>query len=169
MKKILLPLATVVVLIAIIVIIVLSIADKQHAKVIFQSNTDAKAINITPREYQCSACKMEIEQLPYAVEIVNAKGKTWFFDDMGCAVEWLEHQDFNKDAVIWVTTEDTLRWVNARKACYRRDASTPMGFGFAAQEHCNNHTVDYNTIRLKILRGETMKDPLIRKQLQGHS
>ncbi len=169
MKKILMPLLSVVLLIAIIVSVVLSIADKKHAKVVLLDNTDAKAIIIAPKEYQCSTCKMEIEQIPYAVEIVNSNGKTWFFDDMGCAIEWLEHQDFKDNVAIWTQTEDTKEWVDATTACYRRDALTPMNFGFAAQKTCTEKMIDYNTMRLKVLRGETMKDPYIRKQLLGAS
>ncbi len=170
MKKLLMPLLSVVMLIAVIVIVVLSMADKKHAKVIFQGNTEAKAITILPKEYQCSTCKMEIEQLPYAVEIVNTQGKTWFFDDMGCAIKWLEHQGFKDSVVIWTQTEDTREWVDATKACYRRDAPTPMKFGFAAQKQCDDKaTIDYNSMRLKVLHGETMQNPYIRKQLSGIS
>ncbi len=169
MKKIVMPLLSVALLIAAIVMVVISIADNKHAKVIVLGNTDASVISMTPKEYQCSTCKMEIEQLPYAVEIVNNKGKTWFFDDMGCAVSWLEHQPFKDNVVIWTQTEDTHVWVDATKACYRRDARTPMNFGFAAQEQCSQGTIDYNSMRTKILHGETLQDPNIRQQLLGAS
>ena len=155
MKKILIPLFTVIVFIAAIVTVVLFVSDNKHAKVIAQGNTAAQAIAIQPHEYQCSTCKMEIQQLPYAVEIVNQKGKTWFFDDMGCALTWLEHQDFKNNVTIWTQTEDTHQWVNATKACYKEDAPTPMGFGFAAQEQCQKTMLDYNSMRAKLLHDNT--------------
>ncbi len=167
MKKILMPLLTVIVLIAVIVTIVLSMADKQHAKVILKGNIEKKAIDITKKEYQCSTCKMEIEHLQFAAEVVNTKGKTWFFDEIGCVVEWLENQPFKQSATLWSKTEDTNRWVDAREAWYSRDSITPMGYGFGAQEHFKEGYINYETMRLKMLRGENMSDPYIRKQLLG--
>ncbi len=143
-------------------------ADKQHSKVIATGNTAQKVIEMKKKEYQCSTCKMEIEHLQFAAEVVNKDGKTWFFDEIGCVVEWIENQPFKDSAIIWSKTEDTDIWVDARKAHYTRDSVTPMSYGFAAQEHASDKTIDYETMRLKMLRGENMTDPYIRKQLLGY-
>ncbi len=167
MKKILMPLTTVAILIAIIVTITLSLADKKHAKVILKGNIEKKAIDIKKKEYQCSTCKMEIEHLQFASEVVSKEGKTWFFDEIGCVVEWLENQPFKQSATLWSKTEDTDKWINAREAWYSKNSITPMSYGFAAQEHFKDGYINYETMRLKMLRGENMSDPYIRKQLLG--
>ncbi len=167
MKKILMPLITVLIIIGIIATIVLSMADKEHAKVIATGNTAQQVIQIKPKEYQCSTCKMEIEHLQFAAQVVNASGKTWFFDEIGCLVKWIEDQPFKHSAVLWTMTEDTHKWIDAKKAYYSRDSITPMGYGFAAQEHQKKGCIDFDTMRLKMLRGENMTDPYIRKQLLG--
>lgn len=167
MKKFLIPLLSVVLFISVLSIIILSMADKQHAKVIATGNIDAKAIIITPKEYQCSTCKMEIEHLQFAAQVVNSNGKTWFFDEIGCLVMWLEGQSFKNTATLWTQTEDTNHWINAKTAWYSRDSVTPMGYGFAAYEEFKDGLIDFETMRLKMLRGENMTDPYIRKQLLG--
>jgi hypothetical protein len=167
MKKFLMPLLSVALFIGILSIIILSMADKEHAKVIATGNADAKAITMAPKEYQCSTCKMEIEHLHFAAQAVNSSGKTWFFDEIGCLVTWLEDQSFKQHATLWTQTLDTHQWINAKEAWYSRDSATPMGYGFGAHEHFKEGFIDYETMRLKMLRGENMTDPYIRKQLLG--
>jgi hypothetical protein len=42
-----------------------------------------------------------------------------------------------------------------------------MGYGFGAYEKKQAGFIDFQTMRLKVLRGETMNNPLIRKKLLG--
>jgi nitrous oxide reductase accessory protein NosL len=83
----------------------------------------------------CERCKMVLSERKYAAEIVNPKtGKTYKFDDIGCAVLWMdeEHIPWKDRAKIWVTDAKTGRWIDARKALYTDDSITPMAYGIAA-------------------------------------
>jgi len=64
-------------------------------------------------------------------------------------------------------SKDTHKWIDGRKAFYSLNDITPMGYGFGAYEKNRDTFVDYETMRLKMLRGETMNNPKIKKQLLG--
>ena len=152
-------------LVAIIVATVLSLSSQQKMTTIIKGNIDAKPINIELHKYQDSQCGMVIDSIEYASEIVSPSGETWFFHDHGGMVKWLERQPFKKDATIWVHALDTNRWIDAQKAHYTRDEDTPMHYGFGAYEKAKSNTISFEQMRLFTLRGETMANPKIRKQL----
>jgi len=170
MIKKLLPYSVVGLLIGIIIIIFLSLAKTQQMVVIKEGNYEKKPLPIELGKYQDSDCGMVIDELAYASEVIAPDGKTWFFHDHGDFVHWLSDKPFEKEAVIWVMSRDTHRWIDAKKALYTLNENTPMGYGFGAYEKKDNNSsemVDYETMRLKMLRGETMRNPKIRKQLIG--
>ncbi|ADV45773.1 nitrous oxide reductase accessory protein NosL [Nitratifractor salsuginis] len=83
----------------------------------------------------CERCKMVLSERKYAAEITNPNtGKTYKFDDIGCAVLWMdeEHIPWKDRAKIWVTDAKTGQWLDARKALYTDDSITPMAYGIAA-------------------------------------
>ncbi len=83
----------------------------------------------------CERCDMAISERKYAVEVVNPKtGKHHLFDDIGCAVLWMDENKipWKKDAIIWITDAKTGKWINAKKAEYTDDRITPMAYGIAA-------------------------------------
>jgi hypothetical protein len=43
-----------------------------------------------------------------------------------------------------------------------------MGYGFGAYEFKQDGFIDFKTMKLKMLRGETMNNPAIRKKLLGN-
>jgi len=65
-------------------------------------------------------------------------------------------------------SKDSSKWINARKAYYSLNEITPMGYGFGAYEKKEDGFVTYELMSLKMLRGETMNNPLIQKQLLGN-
>jgi len=152
-------------LIAIIVTTTLFLSKKQHMITIIKGNTSREPINIQLHKYQDSQCGMVIDSIKYASQIVSPTGETWFFHDHGGMVKWLEHRSFKKDAKIWVHSIDTNRWIDGRKAYYTRDEETPMHYGFGAYEKKKPYTISFDEMRLYTLRGETMENPTIRKQL----
>ena len=163
--KILKPLLIIIAIFVIIVIIFLTLAKKQQMITVIKGNIDKKPIDITLHRYQDSQCGMVIDSLKYASEIVSPIGKTWFFHDHGNMIKWLEARDFRDKATIWVHTIDTNRWIDAKKAYYTRDEETPMRYGFGAYENRKNNTISFEEVRILTLRGETMENPIIRKQL----
>ena len=64
-------------------------------------------------------------------------------------------------------SRDTHRWIDARKAFYSLNDITPMGYGFGAYEKDGAGRVDFKTMRLRMLRGETLNNPFIRQQILG--
>jgi len=166
MKKFM-PFIVVGILIVIIVGVFLSLSKVQHMVVVQEGNTQKLPIKMKLHKYQDSDCGMVIDDLTYASQVIAPDGRTWFFHDHGDFVHWLRDKPFEKSAVIWVMSRDTHKWIDGRKAFYTLNELTPMGYGFGAYEHKKAGMVDFATMRLRMLRGETMKNPKIRKQLLG--
>ncbi len=136
--------------------------------VIKEGNFKQIALDMELNRYQDSDCGMVIEDLNYASQVVAKSGKTWFFHDHGGFVNWLKDKEFQDEVVIWVMSRDTKKWINARTAYYSLTDITPMGYGFGAYENKISQYVDFDEMNLKMLRGETMNNPLIRKKLLGN-
>jgi len=83
----------------------------------------------------CDRCKMAISERKFAVEIIDPqRNQTYKFDDIGCAVLWMDETaiPWRSKAIIWITDAKTGEWIDAKKAFYVPGAITPMAFGFAA-------------------------------------
>jgi len=157
----------IILIIVIFIALFLSLGTAQKMVVIKEGNLKKLPLKMEPNRCQDSFCGMVIHELTYASQVVAPDGKTWFFHDHGDFVEWLKDKPFAKDAVIWVMSRDTHRWINGKKAFYTVNEETPMEYGFGAYEKRGKGMIDFDTMRLRVLRGETMKDPKIRKQLLG--
>ena len=166
MKKIA-PLLLISVFVLFIVALFLSLGKVQKMVVIKEGNIKKLPLEITLHKYQDSYCGMVIDDTTYLSEVIAPDGKTWFFHDHGDFILWLEDKPFKNKAVVWVRTKDTKKWLNAKKAYYSRNDITPMGYGFGAYEKRQKDFITYDTFRLKMLRGESMNDPKIRKKLLG--
>ena len=165
MLKKLLPFLIIGMLVSVIVIIFLSLAKNQNMTVIHEGNLERLPIKMKLNKYQDSDCGMVIEDLEYASQVVALDGKTWFFHDHGGFINWLKDKSFNDDVIIWVMSKDTKKWIYAKEAYYSQTEETPMGYGFGAYEKESDKMVDFETMSLRVLRGETMNNPQIRKQL----
>jgi hypothetical protein len=165
MKNKFLPVFIVLGLIIVIVVVFISMSNVQSMVVRINNNIEQKPLKIEFNHYQDSDCGMVIENLKYTSEVVSPKGVTWFFHDHGGMVHWLSLHDFKDSAKIWVHSLDTLRWIDGRKAWYSRDEITPMENGFGAYEHKKPNLINFKQMKLYMLRGETMSNPAIKKQL----
>jgi hypothetical protein len=163
-KKILINIVVFAMVIAVIVILLLSFGSDQGAKYVYKNNTEHKVVEIKPKEYQCSECNMDIEDLDYVVELIAENGNTYFFDDVGCVVLWLKNHS-PKISKLMAKTLDTHRWIDATKAWYDRTASSPMGYGFAAYEKRKEGFVPYEEMKTLMLQGKNLHDPFVKKQL----
>ena len=168
MKKNLVSVLTIIVIIAIIVVLFVSMSNVQKMVVVQTGNIDKKHIEIVVGKFQDSDCGMVIDDLTYSSQAISPNGKTWFFHDHGGLVNWLENKNFKDDAVIWVRSKDTLKWIDGRKAWYSRTDITPMFYGFGAYENKDAKHITYEQMRIFMLRGETMANPHIKKQLLGN-
>ncbi len=58
-----------------------------------------------------------------------------YFDDIGCALLWLEDKPWRDDPKTehWVTDHRNGNWIDARSATYVKGHLTPMAYGLGAQ------------------------------------
>ena len=161
------PILIVLVIVVLIVGLFLSLASSKGMVVIKEGNLKKLPFEIQKGKYQDSYCGMVIDELGYASQVVAPDGKTWFFHDHGDFVLWLADKPFRNEAVIWVMSRDTHRWIDAKRAFYTLDEETPMGYGFGAYEKNGRDMIDFDTMRLRVLRGETLNNPAIKKEILG--
>ena len=167
MKKAL-PFLTIFFIAAVIVTLFLSMSTKQNMTVVYTGNIDKKPIPIVLGKFQDSDCGMIIDNITYVSQVISPTGKTWFFHDHGGMVHWLENKEFKDDAVIWVMTKDTKKWIDGRTAWYSRTDITPMFYGFGAYEKKQDDFINFETMFLHMVRGEHLANPYIKKQLLGN-
>ena len=166
MKKILINVLTFSIVIAVIVILLVSFGSSDGNRYVYKGNIEYKAVNIKAKEYQCSECSMDVEDLEYAAQLIGKDGNTYFFDDIGCVVLWLENHSPDIQ-IILTQTLDTHRWIDATKAWYSRIAPSPMGYGFAAVENKKEGLITYEDMKLLMLQGKNLHDPFVKKKLLG--
>jgi hypothetical protein len=168
MKKIILPSLVVITIIAIIAIVFSSMVKSEEMVVIKEGNFGKKALPIVLGKYQDSDCGMVVESLEFASQVVTEDGKTRFFHDIGGMANYLKDKPFKQNATIWVHTKDTNEWIDGKKAWYSTNEITPMSYGFGAYKAKSDGMVDYDVMFVRVLRGETLQDPKLRKKALGY-
>jgi len=167
MKKNLIPIITILAIVSIILVVFLSMANSQNMTTVSLGNHKKEVLPMVVGKFQDSDCGMVIDQLEFSSQVISPSGKTWFFHDHGGMAHWIANKTFKDEAVIWVMTLDTKKYIDGRKAWYSRTDDTPMDYGFGAYEHKKNNLIDFNTMFLYMNRGENLTNPLIKKQLLG--
>ncbi len=118
---------------------------------------------------QCPQCHMYLVGKKHTAQIITTDLKTHFFDDIGCAIIWMKEQKIEpKSITMWVFSNDTHRYIDAFKAFYSTQDTTPMQYGFGAYEEYKESYIAFDEMRLHMLRGETMQDPKIKQHAKGH-
>lgn len=100
----------------------------------------------------CTECTMVISDHGFAAELRSPKGAVHKFDDVGCAVHWLAKQTWANDpaAMIWVARNADGKWLDARQAHYLAGKTSPMGYGFAAQDPADLG-ITFDAMRAQVL------------------
>lgn len=84
----------------------------------------------------CEFCHMTFADRRFAAEVWDPdQNRARIYDDFGCAVlASAESGLFDRpDVPFWVSDDaDPARWIDARAARYRGDATTPMGYSHSA-------------------------------------
>ncbi len=97
----------------------------------------------------CARCVMAVSDHHYSAQVRGGpegkRTKLHFFDDLGCAVIWLEEQDWRDDprTELWVADFRDGSWLDARSARYQPGKTTPMDYGLGAQPDPGPDTMDY--------------------------
>ncbi len=111
---------------------------------------------------------MELPSSHIHTATIKSYGKMYYFDDIGCMILWSSQNSINlPKSDPRVFTNDTKRYIDAFSAHYTIDEKTPMSYGFSAYENKTEGTIDFKEVILRMLRGEHMANPKIRKQILG--
>ncbi len=88
----------------------------------------------------CERCRMVLSDRHHAAQVrfqpSGAKrSKVLKFDDIGCAVVWLQDKPWRDQPAtqIWVADHRNGGWIDARSASYVKGQTTPMEYGLGAQ------------------------------------
>ena len=87
----------------------------------------------------CNRCRMVVSDPHFAAQIRHfpegKRSRIESFDDIGCAVLWLDQQTFKDHPAteIWVAEYRSGNWIDARTATYVTQNATPMEYGLGAQ------------------------------------
>ncbi len=166
MKK-LAPIFTTIAIMAIIMILFSSLAKQEQMITVYKDNPKQVPLPLSLHHLQDPQCAMVVEKNEFAAQLAAKSGKTWVFDEIGCLVLWQEDKVFVDAPKLWVYTMDSKKWIAAQKAHYSANEHTPMKHGFGAYEYPDATLIDYEEMRQRVLRGEDMTNPRIRKKLLG--
>ena len=92
---------------------------------------------------------------------------THYFDDIGCMILWSNENNINTSKAK-VFSNDTNKFIDAVIANYTIGENTPMSYGFSAYEKEKKNSINLDIVTMKMLRGEHMANPKIRKQILGY-
>ena len=87
----------------------------------------------------CERCRMVLSDRLHSAQVrvptPDGRSRVYRFDDIGCALIWLEERAERDDPAteIWVNDWRTGDWIDARTATYLGDQVTPMEYGLGAQ------------------------------------
>ena len=106
----------------------------------------------------CAHCGMAISDRRFAAQVRGGPRRAVHkFDDIGCAIVWLERQPWRGEPAteIWVAAHDSGRGLDARAARYLAGRTSPMGYNHAAYEPGGPGGVDFTQARAAILALES--------------
>lgn len=115
----------------------------------------------------CPKCYMELPASNTYTAKLQIQNRNYYFDDIGCLVLWSQEKSINMYKAE-VFANDTQKYVDASKAYFSFNEKTPMNYGFGAYELEKENTIKVDEVKLRILRGEHMGNPKIRKQILKH-
>lgn len=80
----------------------------------------------------CAHCHMHVGEPRHAAQLVTTDGEILFFDDVGCALSYLDEKQPSIHR-LWFHGEGD-EWIPAEEAGFVRAPITPMGSGLIAVE-----------------------------------
>ena len=87
----------------------------------------------------CERCRMVLSDRFHSAQVRHSapgkRSRVHLFDDIGCAVIWLQDKPWRDDpgTEIWVNDHRTGSWIDARTATYVKGQRAPMEYGLGAQ------------------------------------
>lgn len=117
----------------------------------------------------CDRCVMALSDRHHSAQVRGGtRHKAYHFDDIGCALLWLEEQTWKDDpkTEIWVNDHHDGSWLNARQAHYVKFTHTPMNYGFSAQANASEKSVDFKTAKQAIFKQEAAYQASVEARLR---
>ena len=108
----------------------------------------------------CERCIMALSDPNFSAQVrggpVGEKQRLYKFDDLGCAVIWLDQQSWkdNPAIEIWVNEYQSGDWIDARHAHYVKNQLTPMNYGLGAQKQAAPGALSFDQAREHIYKIE---------------
>ncbi|MDM8567366.1 hypothetical protein QUF74_17165 [Candidatus Halobeggiatoa sp. HSG11] len=109
-------------------------------------------VEITLDRDKCERCQMVVSDKYYAAQVRGGpKNKAFLFDDIGCAINWLNKQPWATSGKVWVADYKTGNLLDASTAHYVPKQITPMDFGFGATSVPTADSIDFNALKPQLL------------------
>lgn len=109
----------------------------------------------------CTRCSMVLSDRHHSAQVrattePGKRSKVYKFDDIGCALLWLEDKPWRNDpkTEIWVNDHRNGAWIDARRAYYVAGQVTPMEYGLGAQSEPADNALNFEQARMQILELE---------------
>ncbi len=100
---------------------------------------------------------------------IEDDGDINYFDDPGCMILWAKKNGMDCNGVkAKIFSNDTKRYIKVIDAFYTINEKTPMLYGFSAYEKEQENSIDFKEVKIRMLRGEHMANPKIRKHILGY-
>ena len=117
----------------------------------------------------CPQCHMKLPVSNIHTSTMNQDGEMSYYDDIGCMILWIEKNNIDVQNVqIKIYSNDTKKYIDAKSAFYKFNEKTPMMYGFSAYEKSQDNSINFDEVYMRMLRGEHMANPKIRKQILGY-
>jgi len=140
----------------------------------FISSLFISACSSAPKEdkqelHICPQCNMELPSSNLHTSTIEKDGEAYYFDDPGCMILWAQKNEIScKSVQAKIFANDSKKYINVLEAFYTINEKTPMLYGFSAYENEQNSTIDFAEVKIRMLRGEHMANPKIRKHILGY-
>jgi copper chaperone NosL len=101
----------------------------------------------------CERCGMVVSDRRFAAQI-RVDGGVANFDDLGCALVWLDEHPPTSRPEIWVSDYSHARWLDGYTASYGRVGNTPMSYGWIATLDPERGAASFEEVRERIREAE---------------
>lgn len=120
------------------------------------------------KKHTCAKCNMILPESNIHTAKTIVKSKEYLFDDIGCLVLWAKDKNIEmQETKITIFANDTHKYIDSSSAFFTIHEKTPMNYGFSAYEKEMPNSIKMDEVWLRMLRGEHMANPKIRKQILG--
>ncbi len=117
----------------------------------------------------CPQCNMPLPDSNIHTAKIDKNGDVTYFDDIGCTILWARDKKLDLRKVkVRIYSNDSKKYIDPFKAHFAINKRTPMLYGFSAYEKPCEDCISFDEVIVRMLRGEHMANPKIRKQILGY-